>query len=229
VSVKGRKDSRDEWFGTETGEHQSVASAKTAGIIIGILIPVILIVFCIIVCCQRVAKRDADPEVYYTEKSFTTPMKSPSPYQQPKVIELQLVDDPNSNPGQKEDMKMLREPPTTTDNVDQIEKLEGSPRSPRSSTSSGHRNSSNGVTRRTKTVKTTTIVSADDSGQRNSASSSKIMKANYDGVYYTGEPIPGRANIDFSDSDFEHPTSPQRTISSTSQNNSAFVSPKVSV
>jgi hypothetical protein len=183
-----------------------VSSAKTAGIILGILVPLILIVFFIIFYCRRIAQDGDDPELYYTEKSLRQQQGKQSPVQPSKSIPLTVMDVPVDRSPPREQMNIVRSVP-----IERIESLENSPRSSRSSTSS--KRDSDLVNRKTPSQQATA----------ENQSSAPKQPSNYDGVYYTGEPLPGREKVDFSSSeDDEEPGASNR-------NGRAFVSPKVSV
>jgi hypothetical protein len=194
----------------------------------GILIPIILIVFCIIYSCQKMAKTETDPEVYYTEKSFSHQqprLRSVSPSTKPKTMELQLIEGPSTTSPAKEELTILKSAPPPS-SMEQIQILEGSPRSSTSSARKTATNNGNSVIRRTKTT------TSDTTDVRQSSTSSKLQTTQYDGVYYTGEPVPGRQNIDFSDKDSEtwsEDGDSRKTPTGTVRSKNAFVSPKVSV
>lgn len=207
-----------------------MSSAKTAGIILGILVPLILIVFFVILYCRRIAEEE-DPELYYTEKTVKhNPIKLSPIMQRNNEDEggrgsisapITTMDPPLAD--NKESMNILRAVP-----IERLEILEGSPRSSRgssraSSSSSKRDGQPNGGGRKR----------SGTSGSGYSAATATPppppplaqqpkQPSNYDGVYYTGEPLPGRADVDFpptSSDDEDKDASPRR----------AFVSPKVSV
>jgi len=191
-----------------------------------------------------------------TQSMVTTPTgnppQTPAP---PATATLLQSSSPMTNRPIKEDIELVTKSPM----IENMPVLEGSPRSSRSSLSRGSsrmtetsgnerlrdrrrkmsggsgvrrgsRGNGNGMTQGMNTMEPQPISTVGSNIPQNQLQPQQPgSPTEYDGVYYTGEPIPGRpANIEFRDETLEAGL-PRRQDSTSSTDNRSFVSSTIAV
>lgn len=195
----------------EEGEHAAVSSAKTAGIIMGILVPILIIVLCCICYCRKMSEKDTKPNVFYANGM------SNQMHRNQHSIPLNTLEKPPGDDGDMREETLLVKGPYEGE---RIEVLNVSPKIP-------HRVTAENLHTHAAPPEYSSFLSNGDRASPEGDSEEGKVPTPYDGVYYTGEPLPGRPDVKFNENpdEDELPPSPATTTAG----NGVYVSTTVSV
>ena len=182
-----------------------MTSAKTAGIVLGVVVPLILLVWCLVTYCRRVAKDSEDDQSYYfsdkKNKQDAPRVKIGSPKTSKISPLISTKSDPEKNPPLKEQIPLeTKSSPSSSKLQPSITPviLSESPKSPRYVTNGSGKRSEDSFSSSSSAMDVEVPRSANPPASQGPTGlnfNGTKLPTRYDGVYYTGEPLPGRPEI----------------------------------